>query len=183
MKSFKPIFGSFSLDCSSIWFKGVIWNYPVYFEPVAMAIQKRNVSEAVYLIEEIKREKGLCFLKELDGAFQLAYWNRDLNEGFIFKSLLCKQSLYYKKGELGLKWSSDVEKVIDKSIPIIEQIEQKQILNMCMGDVLPSEVSNFKDIFRLPAGYLLSFQAGSITIECLDKIRLLPKIKGSPMTI
>lgn len=148
-----------------------------------MAIQKRNVSEAVFFIEEIKREKGLCFLKELDGAFQLAYWNRDLNEGFIFKSLLCKQSLYYKKEEFGLKWSSDVEKVTDKNIPIIEQIERKQILNMCMGDVLPSDVSNFKDIFRLPAGCLLSFHAGSFTIECLDKFRLLPTIKGSPMEL
>ncbi|WP_028776448.1 asparagine synthase-related protein [Shimazuella kribbensis] len=114
-------------------------------------------------------KKLLC---SIEGNFLLSYWNAEKQRGILFKSLLCKHSLYYAIHPKEISWSTNPLHICSQNY--LEQIEQKYLLVACLEDSIPRNESYYKDVFRLPAGSLSTIYHDAIQVEVIDTITPIP---------
>lgn len=113
----------------------------------------------------------LNLLTDIDGSFLLSFKEPIKNKGYLYKSLLCKSSLYFRKLGTDLQWSTNPLDLLDNNIASVEQIDPNLLLLTCLGESIPPNRSYFKDINRLPAGSLLIYNNGNITIKQIDRLK------------
>ncbi|SHE66853.1 Asparagine synthase [Seinonella peptonophila] len=159
---FKRCSGEFYSDASTyINIEGEIWGGPSKLLRI-MSGKNRDSNQAFYkLIQE-----DYSILKEIDGAFLLAFYDHEHKKGLLYKSLVCQKSLFYRYDTNGLFFSSDIGEVL-RDKPLLSQVNKNNLLPLVLGDILNKD-TYFNDVYRLTAGNVLIFEEGKIRIECLD---------------
>lgn len=171
MKKFVDINDNFdvnSLD-SDLKIKGVVWaSYSKETNLLLSFFKNNNLTSAQQEINKLLLHNKIDFLKELDGSFIMGIKNASNGKSYLYKSLVCKTSLYYKVVGTKLVWSSNVFDLLDEKKSKLQQINPDSLLLTCFGEtILPGE-SHFKNIHRLPAGHILIYENGQITIKKID---------------
>ncbi|MGX9706937.1 asparagine synthase-related protein [Laceyella tengchongensis] len=178
MRFYQTIYGSVNDSQTSIQLQGWIWKArSVSMKKFLDDLLNNNSDSVQDLFESWMENPTYSFLKDLDGAFILSYWNKDKREGLIYKSLLCKSSLYYKTEPL-LSWSTNPLLILKNGISPVLQVDKQNLLITYLGDPIPHNLSHFRGVYRLPAGHVIHFKNEGLEIEQVDFIQSQPLLRN-----
>jgi len=177
MKPLTNIKDEFSIDTaeSSLQIKGVLWTS--YSEETSLLVKLLKNSSLIQAQQELNNlllHKEIGFLKELDGSFIMSLKNSSTGKSYLYKSLLCKSSVYYRSIGSKLIWSTNVFDLLDQEKSKLEQIKADSLLLTCFGETVMPNESHFKEISRLPAGHILIYEKGHISIKKIDYLNVNP---------
>ncbi|WP_206186507.1 asparagine synthase C-terminal domain-containing protein [Thermoflavimicrobium daqui] len=110
-------------------------------------------------------------LKDIEGAFVLALFDSESQMGILYKSFLCKYSVYIRKNELSLDFSTKVEDLIPKGVYLIDCIDPEVILSICLGERINSNQSYFNEIQRVSNGCILFYDKGEVSLRQIDCLK------------
>ncbi len=177
MKQFHEIHGfiDFSFFQSYFQFYGEVWSYPPKVETLMRLIKEKRWPEAR---EEFKHllKFGDSFLKQIDGAFIIVYFDRKEKSGFIFRSLLCKYSLYLKRTERQIFWATRIQKVLHEDRPDLDKVDKKKLIRSCFGEALEPSQTYFTDIQKLPTGSMLHIINEKAEVVPYDRVYAQPDV-------
>ncbi len=184
MKYFEDIYGNYDtvspISSPILQVKGVIWSsYTHHSKALVGALINKDTQKAAIELERLFQLNGYSCLKDIDGAYVMGM--RILGTQYLYKSLLCKTSLYYRLANHKLVWSTNPLKLLDASKPILQQVDRDSVLLTCLGESVPPDKSHYKDIHRLPAGYLLSFKDGEINLIRIESLTVNNSFKKSTL--
>lgn len=182
MKYLQKISGRFDDNSSSnsvISIYGEIWGkYSNSVNRLLEFIKTNRLAEANIELVKLTEQYGLSFLSEIDGAFLLTWWDNKNNIGYLYKSIICKSSLYYRVTNKSLSWSTNVLDLIDKKTPLLSQINKNLLLMTCMGESVPPSQSHYHNIQRLPAGTVGIFKNGQLKTKKIDSLSFELNVKA-----
>ncbi|MCY8026467.1 asparagine synthase-related protein [Bacillus sonorensis] len=131
---------------------------------------KERESEAAQDLIDLFSKRGMDSLCDVDGAFLLALYDQYRGRGYLYRSLLCKTSLYYRFDNGKLKWSMNPVDLLNNNI--LDHIQTELLLVACFNNNPPNNESFFQDVYRLPPGYSLTYMNGDIKIEQIEKLEV-----------
>ncbi|MFC7442792.1 hypothetical protein [Laceyella putida] len=153
---------------SDLQFFGEVWNNQA---PEARLFLKflieRDMTRARQELDELL-QNGLDFLKKLDGPFILVYFDRKRKKGFLYRSLLCKAPLYYRKRGRQWLWSMALPDLLEADRSALAQVEPDRVLISYLQGGLPETASFYRDIHRVPAGGLARYEDERIQVSVFD---------------
>lgn len=127
---------------------------------------------AVFEFEAILLHAPETLLRAIEGNFIFTYWNAEKKKGVLFKSLLCKYSLYYTSDHMGFSWSRNPLNICSQNY--LEAVDKKYLLVACLEDSISTTESYYKEIKRLPAGNLAMIHEGKINLHRIDTLSPIP---------
>lgn len=137
---------------------GEIWGGSSYVTRLVKELKANNLVGARSEISRLMKTNGLDFLTEIDGSFLMFYFNYQLKKGFLYRSLLCKNSLYYKESNDSFIWSNRVEDLWGPKSSLLDQVDKDVLLLTCLGESTMPNKSIYSSIKRLSAGHLYEFE-------------------------
>ena len=162
---------SFSVMNDTLMLNGFIWaNDAEINNGWFRSLVKQSETEATFELFDLFANKGMNSLRHVDGAFLLALHDQYHSLSYLYRSLLCKTSLYYQLENGKLKWSTDPLDLLGKST--YAQIKKDLLLVACFNNNPPNDESFFENIYRLPPGCGLIYSNGDIQIEQVDKLEI-----------
>ncbi len=106
---------------------------------------------------------GMAAFSRLNGMFGLALWDKKEKRLVLARDAVGIKPLYYHFDGEKLIFSSEIKAILESGIPRVLNPDAFGHYMRLM--YVPSPMTMFKDIFKLPAGHTLSFQQGKISIE------------------
>ncbi|MBH8584042.1 MULTISPECIES: asparagine synthase-related protein [Thermoactinomyces] len=175
MRKFDPIQGfiDFGFFQSFFQFYGEVWGYPPRLEPLMKLIQNNNWHEAKKEFKTLLKE-GPGFLKQIDGAFIVVYFERKERTGLIYRSLLCKYSLYLRRTRRQIFWSTRIEQVLGEDRPYLSKVKKEELVGSCFAEVQEPSQTYFRDIKKLPAGHMIRVHRENEEMTLFDQLRPRP---------
>jgi asparagine synthase (glutamine-hydrolysing) len=131
-------------------FNGEIYNYQSLIREFNLNVQTQSDTEVII---RLYKKLGISFIKELNGMFAIALYDKKIKKTYLIRDRFGKKPLFYTKYCNTVYFSSEVK-------TIINQIKSKEINDQSIYDFLtllsPSlENSFFKDIYKLQAGHYI----------------------------
>ncbi|CQR70266.1 tRNA-specific 2-thiouridylase MnmA [Sporomusa ovata DSM 2662] len=161
--------------------KGMIWSsYTNQTKSLVHLLINKDKKKAAIELKQLFQNVGYSCLKDIDGAYVMGM--RSMGTQYLYKSLLCKTSLYYRMIGHKLIWSTNPLKLLDDSKSALQQVDRASLLLTCLGESVLPDKSHFMDIYRLPAGHLLIFKAGKINHIRIDKLTVTNIVKKSAIS-
>lgn len=156
MRQFHEIEGfiDFTFFQNYFQFYGEVWSYPPRLEPLMRLVREKRWAEARNEFRNLLKF-GDGFLKQIDGAFIVVYFERKEKSGFIYRSLLCKYSLYLYQTRRQVFWATRIDKVLKEVRPDLNMVHREKLIRSCFGEALEPSQTYFTDIQKLPAGSML----------------------------
>ncbi len=112
------------------------------------------------VIPHLYEEKGMGFLKEIDGMFSIAIWDSNINKLFLIRDRLGKKPLYYQNYGNGLLFSSEVNS-LTKHPKSSKDISFEEIYHYLTFLSSGPENTLYKDIKKVKPGYYISVDLDS----------------------
>ena len=156
-----------SNEDSSVWaaHNGEVYNCPELREELKERghIFKSNTDTEIFV--HSYEEWGMDFVQKLRGMFATAVWDRKNNKLILIRDRLGIKPLYYTLLEdQTLVFGSELKTILIH--PKVKRFLEPQALNIFLTlEYIPAPFSIFKNIFKLPAGHLLVYQGGHVTIK------------------
>ncbi|MGA8942404.1 MAG: asparagine synthase-related protein [Thermoactinomyces sp.] len=177
MRQFQEIQGflDFSFFQGYFQFYGEVWSYPPKLEPLMNLIKEKRWAEAGKEFRNLLK-LGDSFLKQIDGAFIIVYFERKEKRGFIFRSLLCKYSLYLRQTKRQIFWATRIEKVMHEDHPGPDKVNKEKLIRSCFAEALEPSQTYFTDIQKLPAGSMLRIANEKAEIVPYDLVYAQPDV-------
>jgi asparagine synthetase B (glutamine-hydrolysing) len=134
-----------------------------------------GISSEAWLLEleaALDRD-GAGLLRNLPGDFSLCYVTPDFASCAVYRSLTGTRPLYFRRAEGSVTWSTHPIDLFEGSTPRMSDVRLELLPALATaGDIDPSN-SCFREIERLPAGYLLLIRRGLVQITAHDEFRPL----------
>lgn len=152
---------------SSVWaaHNGEIYNCPELRDELKGNghIFKSNTDTEIFV--HGYEEWGMDFFQKLRGMFATAVWDKKENRLILIRDRLGIKPLYYTLLEdQTLVFGSELKTILVH--PKVKRILEPQALDIFLTlEYIPAPFSIFTDIFKLPAGHLLVYKNGHITIK------------------
>ena len=157
-------------------FNGEIYNFAEHREWLLehghRFLSRTDGEVIIHLYEEF----GLQCLSQLRGMFAFAIWDERKRLLFLARDRLGKKPLFYSFDGCRLIFGSEPKAILAwpgfKAEPDLEAIDRY----VAFGYV-PSPLSAFKGIRKLPPAHYLVFQDGKVDLQRYWQLRHLPKLK------
>jgi asparagine synthase (glutamine-hydrolysing) len=118
-----------------------------------------DVESVLHLWEE----KGADCLADLRGMFALAIWDTRTSSLFLARDRLGKKPLYYSEIVGGLVFGSEIKALLQH--PSVQREPNVEALELFLSlHYVPSPVTAFVGIQRLPPGHWLSWRSGRLEV-------------------
>lgn len=153
----------------TIWiiFNGEIYNFKELRKNLEEKGHTFYTSTDTEVIVHLYEEFGIKFVEKLNGMFAFALWDSNTSSLLLIRDRLGIKPLYYTLKDNKLLFSSEI-----KSLLKFEELDKRINLNLLPHYFTyrstPSSETIFKDVLKLPPGYVLSFHVPS------SEIRLYP---------
>lgn len=109
-------------------------------------------------------EWGVDCLHKLNGMFGFAIWDSRKHRLFIARDRIGVKPLYYYRDAQQFVFASELKAIVRlTSVP--KEIEPKALDTFLTFEYIPSPLSIFKNIYKLPAGHWLLYHEGEMTIR------------------
>lgn len=138
-------------------------------------IKEKKWAEAKEEFKELLKF-GDGFLKQIDGAFIVVYFERKEKSGFIFRSLLCKYSLYFQRRKQQIFWATRIQRVLHDDRPDLSKVNKEKMIRSCFAEALEPSQTYFTDIEKLPAGSMLRILNEKTEIVPYDLVHAQPDV-------
>ena len=159
----QPIFNED--QSAAIMLNGEIYNYRDLRAGLMARGHRFGTRSDVETVLHLWEEKGERCLDDLRGMFAIAIWNRADQSLFLARDRVGKKPLYYYESpEGGLVFASEIKAILQSpDIPRTPDFEA--IDNFLTLQYVPSPMTAFKGIRRIPPGSWLRWRAGRLTIQ------------------
>jgi asparagine synthase (glutamine-hydrolysing) len=145
-------------------FNGEIYNFPELrgeLEKRGHCFYTRTDTEVIVHLYE---DMGADCVNKLRGMFAFALYDERQGKLLMARDRLGKKPLHYAQSRGRLLFGSEIKSILAVA-PDLAEVNQEALLQyMYFGYVLDPDTS-FLPIQKLPAGHLLEFQAGQITVR------------------
>jgi len=160
---------------------GIVHNGEIYnFRELRKKLQEKGHrfysqtdSEVILHLYEEKKEK--C-LPDLNGIFSFALYDRKEKELFLARDRIGIKPLYYYFDGKKLIFSSEIKAILSHSIP--REIDSEALSHYFRIFFVPSPLTLFKGIYKLPPAHYLVYKNGNIAIYKYWDVEDLPEIKS-----
>lgn len=115
-------------------------------------------------------EEGTAFLAKLNGMFAFALWDHGRGKLILARDRYGKKPLYYHASPAGLLFASELKALLRH--PALERrIDPRGLSRYLFYEYLPAPHCIIAGVKKLPAGHLLTWQAGSLDLQPYWQVR------------
>lgn len=145
-------------------FNGEIYNYKALREKLeakGIQFQTRSDTEVLMMMYDYYDEDMFQYL---EGMYAFALWNGHKNELIIARDPLGKKPLYYEMDEHGIAFASELKAILQarQSKPSLNELAVQNYLAL---QYIPSPMTMFDGVFKLPPGYMLRWRIADQSLE------------------
>lgn len=156
-----------SNEDGSVWiaYNGEAYNYAeVRHELIARGHALRTKSDTETIVHAYE-EWGSDFIHRFRGMFAFALWDKRTGKLWLVRDRIGIKPLYYTLTPGGtLVFGSELKAIL--AHPAVERELEPRALDLFLTlEYVPAPFSIFKNIFKLPAGHILEYDAGRIAIR------------------
>jgi asparagine synthase (glutamine-hydrolysing) len=108
-------------------------------------------------------EEGYEFVKNIRGMFAFALWDNNLQTLILARDRVGEKPLYYYIDSDRLVFGSELKAVVENR-SVGRDIDYRALNEYLAFGYIPSPLSIFKDVYKLPAGNLLVARKGKIDL-------------------
>jgi len=162
----------------SIWvvFNGEIYNFPDLRKLlISKGHQFRSNTDTETLIH-LYEEYDIDCLQYLRGMYAFAIWDDRRNRLFLARDRVGKKPLYYYKDDKRFIFASEIKAIL-KDKQIERQPDMLAIHHYLTYQFVPSPLTAFKGIKKLPPAHFLLVQDGNVVVKDYWNITYNHKIK------
>jgi asparagine synthase (glutamine-hydrolysing) len=145
-------------------FNGEIYNFPdLRPELESRGHRFRTHSDTEVIIHQYE-ETGADCVKKLRGMFALAIYDKTKRKLILARDRLGKKPLHYALHKGNLYFASEIKSIL-AIVPELAEVNSQGLLEYLYYGYVPDSNCVFTGIHKLPAGHLLEFENGKITIR------------------
>ena len=120
----------------------------------------RSSGDTEVLVHLLAKEGAAC-LSRLVGMFAFASWDTREQSLLLARDRLGIKPLYYQLLPDGIAFASELKALLLLGRP---QIDRSAVRDYLFHGYIPAPKTIYRDIFKLPAGHLLRWQAGAVSV-------------------
>jgi asparagine synthase (glutamine-hydrolysing) len=148
----------------AIVFNGEIYNFPTLRARLVAQGHQFTTHSDTEVIVHLYEELGAECLRELDGMFALALWDRRSETLLLARDRLGEKPLLYAHTADGLVFGSELRALVAGPIPLSRELDWTSVSHYLTYMSVPEPRSILRGVQRLPAGhYLLCRSDGQVT--------------------
>jgi len=164
----------------SIWLamNGEVYNFPELRKDLEQKghIFKSHTDTEVIL--HLYEEKGIDCLGDLRGPFAFAIWDEKRQRLFIARDRMGKKPVYYMYRNQTLIFASEIKAILQDPEVSVE-VNRGAVTDYLSYGYVPTPLSMFKGIMKLPPAHFMIYEKGNIKIERYWELDFSKKIKLS----
>tara|TARA_Y100000031_G_scaffold157149_1_gene216775 strand:+ start:5170 stop:7032 length:1863 start_codon:yes stop_codon:yes gene_type:complete len=143
----------------TIWliFNGEIYNFVGLREDLKKKGHQFKTESDTEVIVHLYEEKGEDFLKELNGMFALALWDKRKKKLILGRDRLGQKPLYYSLVNDNLIFGSELKALFEYPL-IKKEIDFNSLNKYLIYEYVPSPQTIIKDVRKLEPGHILIYQ-------------------------
>lgn len=146
-------------------FNGEIYNHAelrVVLEERGHKYSSRTDSETILHLYE---ERGLDFVHEIEGDYAIALWDADRERLVLVRDRIGVKPLYYFYKEGRFIFGSEIKAIVQHPA-VTPDIDERSLYHYLTFLTTPAPSTLFKDIYKLPAGHMLTLSRdGQLNIQ------------------
>src|SRR5262249_16750220 len=117
-------------------------------------------------------------VKRLNGMFGFALWDEPAQKLLLFRDRMGIKPLYYAQSGRKLYFASEIKALL--ACPDVRaEINLQALDQYCAFLYVPGPQTMFRNIWKLPPGHMLTWQAGEIQVAPYWKLRYGPGVETS----
>lgn len=146
-------------------FNGEIYNHAqlrVGLEQRGHRYTSRTDSETIIHLYE---ERGLDFVNDIEGDYAIAVWDANLERLVLVRDRIGVKPLYYYYKDGRFIFASEIKAILQHPA-VTPDIDERALYHYLTFLTTPAPTTLFKDIYKLPAGHLLTLgRDGQLNIQ------------------
>lgn len=144
---------------------GEIYN----FQPIRDRLKSKGVhfksTSDCEVLAYLYEEKGIEFVKEIEGMFAIAIWDLDKEKLFLIRDRFGIKPLYYHVNNDRLYFGSELKSIlVNKDVE--RNIDWQAIHDFFSLCYIPEPLTGFKEIYALEPGNYLEISTGAVRKVC-----------------
>jgi asparagine synthase (glutamine-hydrolysing) len=145
-------------------FNGEIYNFRELREDLQEKGHIFSSKSDTEVILHAYEEYGDQCVKHLNGMFAFAIWDESNRRLLIARDRLGIKPMFYWVGRSSIVFGSELKAILANS-HVPRDIDMEALDHFLTLEYIPSPLTIFKGIYKLPAGHLLIFQNGHVKLE------------------
>lgn len=160
----------------SIWVvcNGEIYNFLELRADLEKKGHKFYTHSDTEVIIHLYEESNRGFIKDLNGMFAFALWDRNKEQLILGRDRMGQKPLYYYYKNGQLIFASEIKALL-KCPQISRQIDFSSLNEYLTFEYIPSPKSIFKEIRKLPASHMIVFDKGELSLERYWSLKFLER--------
>ncbi len=149
----------------SIWtiVNGEIYNHPELRDELTTRAHVFRTASDAECIVHLYEERGDAAVDRLGGMFAFAVWDEPRRRLLLARDRLGVKPLYYCLDGRRMIFASELKAIL--AAKVSREIDPAALADYLTYGFIPSPRTIFKNIHKLPAGHLLIFENGRVTIR------------------
>ena len=151
----------------SVWvvFNGEIYNFPDLRKELEQRGHKFYTHSDTEVIVHLYEDFGADCIKKLRGMFAIALFDEKQQYLLLARDRLGKKPLYYAQKDGRLYFGSEIKTILAVAPSLSADINKRALLQFFSLQYIPDPNSAFRDIHKLPPGYLLEYKGGKVKTQ------------------
>lgn len=145
-------------------FNGEIYNFQELRKELINKGHKFYTQTDTETIVHLYEEKGESFLKELNGMFALALWDKKKSKLILARDRLGQKPLYYSLSGNSLIFGSELKSILEYSY-IEKELDYESLAKYLIYEYVPAPHSILKNIYKLGPGEYLTYKDDKIEVR------------------
>ncbi len=152
-----------SNEDGTIWivFNGEIYNFAELRDELRSRGHRFRTRSDTEVIVHLYEDAGLDCVTRLDGMFAFAIWDKARRRLFLARDRIGKKPLHYAALSDGIVFCSELKGLL-KHPGITRDLSIPALTRYLIHDYVPAPRTIFRDIFKVPPGHRLVYEAGSV---------------------
>ncbi len=139
--------------------------YGCLYNGAELSAGEARDADRLRVLLQLYLRHGMAFVQELRGDFALAVWDGSEETLHLASDRFRVHPLfYYEDGEY-LVFASRMKAILGCSIPLSRSINLEAVVDVVASSTIPTPKTIFKEVKKLPPGYILSSRNGEIRLS------------------
>ena len=144
-------------------FNGEIYNYKVLRDNLQDKINFVTNSDTEVLYNGLILH-GVDFIKELEGMFAFAFYNKRNNSMILCRDRFGEKPLYFLNNNDGLFFASDIQSILNYSL-INPEVSKKNFIQYLAHGYYPQPLTPFSKIHKLESGKYIKIKGNKLELN------------------
>jgi asparagine synthase (glutamine-hydrolysing) len=149
---------------------GQIYNHRDLRKALQGRGHQMKTQSAGEVIVHLYEEKGIDFVRELDGMFAIALWDDRTSRLVLARDRAGEKPLYYWMNEETVLFGSEIKSLLQSPL-ISRRLDPDAVAQYFFYGYVPTPLSIFADIRKLPAAHRMIVEGRTARIECYWKLQ------------